>query len=185
MLWSISFQDRYKAKLQQDKDFLDIVKKLAIDENEQVINDYVPRSMESIKTAANGILYNLNDTSDNKKVDTAVEQLVMKVSNDKPMIMISYAHANNEFCDQILAELQKKANIFRIWIDRDHLSSSEDLWEQIALGIKQSSVILFLLSQDYFNSKSCRKEASFAIKRKKFIVPLYIGDPGDCDWLGV
>ncbi|CAF5001280.1 unnamed protein product, partial [Rotaria magnacalcarata] len=64
------------------------------------------------------------------------KQPVFNTGSEKPMIMISYAHANDQFCDKILAELARKANLFSLWIDRDHLSSNEDLWEKIALGIK-------------------------------------------------
>ncbi|CAM4828246.1 unnamed protein product [Rotaria magnacalcarata] len=186
ILWSISFQDHYKTKLQQNEEFFKTVKSLAMDSSETVVvDDYVPSSMESMKKAANGILYNLNETLNDKKVDMTNKQPVFNTGSEKPMIMISYAHANDQFCDKILAELARKANLFSLWIDRDHLSSNEDLWEKIALGIKQSYVVLCLLSQDYFNSKSCRKEASFAVKRKKEIIPIYIGEPGDCDWLDI
>jgi hypothetical protein len=101
------------------------------------------------------------------------------------MVMISYAHDNNPFCDKILTEFEKNHALFDVWIDRDHCSSSEDLWEKIARGIRQSNLVICLLSQDYFNSKSCRKEANFAIQRKKAIIPVYIDEPGDCDWLGM
>ncbi|CAF3332893.1 unnamed protein product [Rotaria socialis] len=182
----IEFRDHYKTKLQQNEEFFKTVKSLAMDSSETVtVDDYVPRSMESMRKAANGILYNLSETLNDKKVDITNKQSVFNTGSEKPMIMISYAHANDQFCDKILAELARKENLFSIWIDRDHLSSNEDLWEKIAHGIKQSYVVLCLLSQDYFNSKSCRKEASFAVKRKKEIIPVYIGEPGDCDWLDI
>ncbi len=184
ILWSISFQDRYKTKLQQNKNLLKIIKSLTMDNGETVVDQYIPRSMESTANAANGILHNLNELSDKKEAPIADTQLVTNSSNEKPIIMISYAHANNSFCDKILAEFKKNQNLFGIWIDRDHCSSSEDLWEKIARGIRQSNLVVCLLSQDYFNSKSCRKEATFAVQRKK-IIPVYIGEPGDCDWLGM
>ncbi|CAF1484293.1 unnamed protein product [Adineta steineri] len=177
ILWSISFQDRYKTKLKQNQDFLTAIKSLAMNDSEKIFNKYVSSSMESAANAANGILYNLGEISDTQLVSNAVSK--------KPTIMISYAHDNNQFCDKILTEFEKKRNLFEIWIDRDHCSSSEDLWEKIARGIGQSKVIVCLLSQEYFNSKSCRKEATFAIKRNKSIIPVYIGEPGDCDWLDI
>ena len=185
ILWSISFQQRYKTKLQQNKELLKIIESLAKDNSEMVVDQYIPRSMESIAKAANGILYNLNEGSDKKEATIVDSHLVSKVSNEKPMVMISYAHDNNPFCDKILDEFGKNRHLFDIWIDRDHCSSSEDLWEKIARGIRQSNLVICLLSQDYFNSKSCRKEASFAVQRKKAIIPVYIGEPGDCDWLGM
>ncbi|CAF1501429.1 unnamed protein product [Adineta steineri] len=186
ILWSISFQDRYKAKLKQNnKDLLETIKSLAMDNDEKIVDRYVPRSMEGMRNAANGILYNLNVISDNKKDAKSDIPIVSNTDNGKPMIMISYAHDNDQFCDKILMELEKSQDLFGIWIDRNHCSSSEDLWEKIARGIGQAKLVVCLLSQDYFNSKSCRKEASFAIKRKKPIVPIYFGEPGDCDWLDI
>jgi len=185
ILWSISFQDRYKTKLQQNKDLLKTIKSLAMDNGQTVVDQYIPRSMESMGKAANGILYNLNEISDSKEAAITDTQLVSNPSNEKPMIMISYAHKNNAFCHKILAEFEKNGNLFKIWIDRDHCTSNEDLWEKIARGIKQSNLVICLLSEDYFNSKSCRKEAAFAVMRKKPIIPVYIGEPGDCDWLGM
>lgn len=141
--------------------------------------------MESMVKAANGILHNLDETLDNKEVVIADVQFTSNAIDGKPMIMISYAHDNNSFCDKILDEFGKNRDLFDIWIDRDHCSSNEDLWEKIARGIKESNLVVCLLSEEYFNSKSCRKEASFAIQRKKAIIPVYIGQPGDCDWLGM
>ncbi|CAF1036107.1 unnamed protein product [Rotaria sp. Silwood1] len=185
ILWSISFQDRYKTKLAQNKNFLKTIHSLAMDNGEETIDEYVPRSMESMPKAANGILYNLKEISDGKKTEISDSQLLSYTSDKKPMIMISYAHGNNLFCDRILIELEKKRSLFEIWIDRDHCTSNEDLWEKIALGIKQSNLVLCLLSQEYYDSKSCRKEATFAIKRQKSIIPVYLGEPGDCDWLDI
>jgi hypothetical protein len=185
IFWSISFQQRYKTKLQQNKDLLKTIKSLAMDNGETVVDQYIPGSMESMTKAANGILYNLNEGSDGKEATTADTQFISNDSSGKPMVMISYAHDNNPFCDKILTEFEKNHALFDVWIDRDHCSSSEDLWEKIARGIRQSNLVICLLSQDYFNSKSCRKEANFAIQRKKAIIPVYIDEPGDCDWLGM
>jgi hypothetical protein len=185
ILWSISFQDRYKTKLQQNKDFLRTIKGLAIDDGRKFVDQYVPRSMESMSNAVNGILYNLNEGSVGEEAAIISDtHLIPTLDNEKPMIMISYSHGNNTFCDKILAEFEKNRKLFEIWIDRDHCSSSDDLWEKIARGITQSQIVVCLLSQEYYNSKSCRKEANFAIRREKSIVPVYIGEPGDCDWLG-
>ncbi|CAF4428617.1 unnamed protein product [Rotaria sp. Silwood2] len=185
ILWSISFQDQYKTKLQQNKNFLKTINTLAMDDTEKVVNEYVPRSIESMTKAANGILYNLQELLGGKKVDIADDQLVPNIGDQIPIIMISYAHANNHFCDNILVEFQERRNLFRIWIDRDHSSTNEDIWEKIALGIKQSRLVVCLLSQEYYNSKSCRKEFKFAVRRNKSILPVYIGEPGECDWLGM
>jgi hypothetical protein len=186
ILWSISFQQRYKTKLQQNEGLLEDTKSFIINNSETVVDQYIPRSMESMAKAANGILFNLSQQIYNiEKPVVPGAHLVFNTSSEKAMVMISYAHDNNPFCDKILAEFEKNRDLFDVWIDRDHCSSSEDLWEKIARGIRQSNLVICLLSQDYFNSKSCRKEASFAVQRKKAIIPVYIDEPGDYDWLGM
>ncbi|CAF1275185.1 unnamed protein product [Adineta ricciae] len=185
ILWSISFQDRYKTKLKQNDKLIEIIKTISLENDEKMADQYVSRSMESPKNASNGILHNLNVTSHKEENVIASLPIASNAGNSKAMIMISYAHDNDRFCDEILKALEKDEHLFRIWIDRDHCSSSEDLWEKIARGIGEANLVVCLLSQDYYNSKSCRKEITFAIKRNKPIVPIYFGEPGDCDWLDI
>lgn len=62
ILWSISFQDRYKPKLQENKDLIKIATSLAENTPEPIsVDQYVPRSMEIMESAANGILYNIEE----------------------------------------------------------------------------------------------------------------------------
>jgi len=64
---------------------------------------------------------------------------------------------------------------------------SEDLWEEIAEAIEKSDVILFLMSKDYQDSKSCRQEVMYAKDSlKKRFIPIYIKkDFVPTGWLGV
>ncbi|CAF1322931.1 unnamed protein product, partial [Rotaria sordida] len=183
ILWSISFHDEYTQTLQNNQTFLKTVEDISKNYSEDATDHYAPRSMESFNKAANSILDNLDETLDNKQPDIIDRSVPAKIENKKPMIMISYSHDDKNFCYEILAELGKKIDLFRIWIDRDYLKSNEDLWEKIARAIKESKIVLLILSQKYYASKSCRNEATYAIKRNKSIIPVYIGEPGDCDWL--
>ncbi|CAF3864531.1 unnamed protein product [Rotaria sp. Silwood1] len=108
ILWSISFQDEYEMNLKKNQDFMKAIRNIASYSSENSIEHYALRSMESVKKSANGILDNLYEIHDSKTNDIADQLLVSDTSNEKPMIMISYAHANNQFCDKILAEIEKK-----------------------------------------------------------------------------
>jgi len=185
ILWSISFQNRYQAELRKNENFLMTIKSLSLDKIESVVDKYVLRSMNNMAQAASGILDNLDELADNEDSNTTDPRLISNSASGKPLIMISYARANDQFCDKILPELEKNKDLFDVWIDRKHFSSNTYIWLEIARAIKQSSLIVLLLSKDYYNSRSCRKEALFAMKRMKSIIPVYIGDPGDCDWLGM
>jgi hypothetical protein len=99
--------------------------------------------------------------------------------------MISYCHDNNLFCNEILDILSTRNDVFDIWIDRTHCQGIIDLWESIANGMEQASIIVCLLSNQYFESKSCRQEFIYATDSlKKRIVPVLIGNFDPKGWLG-
>ncbi|CAF3086092.1 unnamed protein product [Rotaria sp. Silwood2] len=61
ILWSISFQPNYAQELAKDEKLIEIIEKFAENDKDQdIIEQYKPRSMESIKQATNGILHNVN-----------------------------------------------------------------------------------------------------------------------------
>lgn len=59
IMWSISFQDDYQEELKRNTQVIDTIKRLATDERSQLCDQYKPRALQSIKKAADGILYNL------------------------------------------------------------------------------------------------------------------------------
>lgn len=100
--------------------------------------------------------------------------------------MISYCHENNSFCDELLKYLLKLNDKFEIWIDRTHCEGIIDLWESIANGMERSSLILCLLSNQYFQSKSCRQEFIYATDSlKRTIVPILIEHFQPKGWMGL
>jgi hypothetical protein len=80
ILWSISFQQNYAQELIQNKEFIEKIQTFTEDNNEQeILEQYKPRSMEGIKKAAQGILHNLN--IDNNKINEEnplIDHLVSK-----------------------------------------------------------------------------------------------------------
>lgn len=99
--------------------------------------------------------------------------------------MISYCHDNNTFCTSVLSLFRSRNDVFEIWIDRTHCQGAVDLWESIADGMESASIIVCLLSKQYFESKSCRQEFIYATDSlKRRIVPVLIGDFEPKGWLG-
>jgi hypothetical protein len=73
ILWSISFQPNYAQDLIQNSKFIEQIKIFNEDNSEQeIFEQYKPRSMEGIKQAAHGILHNLN--IDINKSDTKLNE---------------------------------------------------------------------------------------------------------------
>ncbi|CAF3133032.1 unnamed protein product [Rotaria sp. Silwood2] len=194
ILWSISFQPHYAQELIGKEKLIDTIQQFTEDNKEQeIVEQYKPRSMEGIKPAANGILHNLNkdkkdDTISNDQInfrDTPVSNST-KETSCKPMIMISYCHADNDFCSQLLHFLATRNDAFDVWIDQTHCQGAADLWELIADGIERSSTVVCLLSGQYFESKSCRQEFIYSVDSlKKKIIPVILENFEPKGWLGI
>ena len=75
IIWSISFQPQYQEELKRNIELIDTIKRLKMNDRSQVFDQYKPRAMQSIKKAADGILYNLHietNFSDRKSPKTTV-----------------------------------------------------------------------------------------------------------------
>ena len=189
IFWSISFQPTYSAELVQQEQFISTIRSFLEHENEQeILDQYKPRSMESVTQAVHGILHNLNldnksEASSQESESAAPAQSTKE--NEKPWIMISYCHGDNAFCTRVLDLFATSKDAFQIWIDRTHCQGANDLWETIAEGMERASVIVCLLSDQYLESKSCRQEFIYAADSlKKTIVPVLQKDFSAKGWLG-
>lgn len=65
IIWSISFQPQYQDELKENKELINTIRRLANDGDSQMIDQYKPRSMQSIKKATDGILFNLHEQTTN------------------------------------------------------------------------------------------------------------------------
>jgi hypothetical protein len=77
-------------------------------------------------------------------------------------------------------------NRLDVWVDFAHCHTG-DLWQEIGEAIEKSHVVLFIMSKDYQDSKSCRQEVMYTkdTLQKRFI-PIYMGkDFIATSWLGV
>ncbi|CAF1688967.1 unnamed protein product, partial [Adineta ricciae] len=62
----------------------------------------------------------------------------------------------------------------------------DDLWELIASGIEHADVILCIISDYYFQSKSCRHELIYATDSlQKIIIPVILEDFKPKGWIGI
>lgn len=183
ILWSISFHEQYQAMLRQNTQLIQTIEKIARNNDTIVTEQYVPRSMQSIKKSADGILFNL--TIELPSVIPTSAAASEPIKKQKPLVMISYCHANNAFCDQILSLLDEKSDLFDIWVDKRFCQTSDDVWALIAKGIKEAQLIISIVSKEYMESKACRQEVIYAKDRlNKRFLPVYLEKPDVQDWLG-
>ncbi|CAF3955055.1 unnamed protein product [Rotaria sp. Silwood2] len=191
ILWSISFHDEYIEELKSNSKLLITIKSLANDHGEAWVDQYVSKHMSSVSKAASGILWNLDENNPARTVRTiTVPETKKELPSDinitnRMRVMVSYSHADKEFCHQFVDALQKDDRL-QIWIDFAYCHT-EDFWEEIGQAIEQSNVVLFLMSKDYQDSKSCRQEVMYAKHSlKKRFIPIYIKkDFVATGWLGV
>lgn len=186
ILWSISFQERYKQNLKSaSKEFKKLLEDMVHEPHEKTSpNQYIPQYIEKEQKAAEGLLFNIDESIS----PTAKEVQVASTktdTNSKPHIMISYSHGDTEFCQQLYDEILKKG--YDIWIDFKFLKTG-DLWEKIAAGMKQATIIVCLLSENYYESKSCRLEATYALDKlqseKRSVIPVFLRKHEIPEWLG-
>jgi hypothetical protein len=103
--------------------------------------------------------------------------------------MISYSHSDSTFCRELVEHLSPH---IPVWVDykqaQHGLNHSDDVWEEIAGAMETATVILLIVSKEYYDSKSCRQELSYASDTlKKRIVPVYAPNHQykASGWLGI
>ncbi|CAF0917623.1 unnamed protein product [Rotaria sordida] len=167
LLWSISFHESYHEKFKSNINFMNKLSNLATSSLLYTTTQIkaIPRDTSSIKKAAEGILWNLKFSY----LPTTKEN-----SEQQSHIMISYSHCNSIFCHELVEHL---SNHIPVWVDykQEHSSIySDDLWEEIAGAMETATIIVLIVSKEYYDSKSCRQELSYACDTlKKRIVPVY------------
>jgi len=185
ILWSISFHDRYKNELIKIAELIKTLEKFrATGLTDKVLaNSFIPHHMSSLTKAIHGIWENLFPSPPPKpqiRPETLSKSIVPIRS-----LMISYSHVNINFCRQLYDKLSEDRSL-SVWVDFNNCKS-RDLWEEIAHAIEQTDYVVFLMSKDYFNSKSCRQEVAYVTDTlKKDFIPVYIdADYKATGWLGI
>ena len=168
LFWSISFHEAYHDQFKSNANLMQTLSNFATS-SLLYVNTHVntiPRDMVSLKKAAESILWNLKSSRVARTKDR---------SGNHSHIMISYSHSNSAFCHELVDHLSKHVPV---WVDyqQEHHGShhSDDLWEEIAAAMEMATVIVLVVSKEYYDSKSCRQELSYVTDTlKKRIVPVY------------
>ena len=228
IVWSISFHAEYADMLRADSKLIMTVKSFAVDECEDMVEQYVPIHMSSIVQAASGILWNLGEDNPGTTfghvwtffrftgsilahavrpttvTETTASVVTSGHTSNRRQVMVSYSHADSVFCQQLVDALRTGTESlygridlcrqtffsldkrFEVWVDFSYLHT-DDFWEEIGEAIEKADVVLFLMSIDYQNSKSCRQEVMYAKDSlKKRFIPIFVQKEFvPTGWLGV
>ena len=174
LLWSISFHQCYQDRFRANSMLMHTLSNLASSSSSSYSgtkSKSIPRDLCSLKKAAEGIIWNLKSSKPTPLVATPSSEK----SQAQPMAMISYCHSDATFCRELVERLSGHVPV---WVDykqaHDAMAHSDDLWEEIARGMEMATVIVLIVSKEYYDSKSCRQELSYATDTlRKRIVPVY------------
>ena len=117
---------------------------------------YLPKCIDSIQKAAEGILFNIKGSSviglralflvaRSNSINSNSHSGYSKFTG--PNLMISYAEGDNDICTQLYNELAKRNIQFDVCIDWKYCNIDFP-WEHIDRGMDNPNVILCLLSQN-------------------------------------
>lgn len=212
-LLRISTNDEIKSEIYKLKGLESLIKIMQEDENakEQVLCAQVVSNLclnnevkEEIKKDE-GVMKLIEDKTNNsesKEVARSYETLVNSVddklekrlesiktdetkkSNEGQHIMLSYCHSDKKICWN-LNKILKNHN-FKVWIDEENMNDYGNVFDGMASAVEDSILILMCYSEAYKMSPNCQREAQYATKLKKTIIPLRVQPKYSPDgWLGL
>lgn len=86
-------------------------------------------------------------------------------------IFVSYSRKDSAFVRQLTERLHNSR--LNVWIDWEDIPYSSNWWEEISQAVAGASAFVCVLSDDYFNSETCRSELKLAEDNHKRIIPVY------------
>lgn len=89
-------------------------------------------------------------------------------------VFISYSRRDAAFV-QRLTEGMRNARL-DVWIDWEDIPFSSNWWDEISRAVIGASAFVCVLSNDYFESKTCLAELKLAEDSNKRIIPVYYKD---------
>ncbi|XP_069105652.1 uncharacterized protein [Argopecten irradians] len=138
-------------------------------------------SFEKIREIARGTIWTMaNHLRESTVFGPMVQSLFAKKTRGH--IMISYSGEQRQLLLDIKAALEKAQ--FTVWMDVDQMRG--DVYERMAEAVENAAVVLLAMSRSYKMSEYCRREAAYAGKLNKNIIPLKVEKDYDADgWLGI
>ncbi len=152
-----------KSKIKQDEKF----QKEYIAELSSIMDDKI---MIFYLLNRNQLDDGLEDPQKDTIFNKTSQMMKLDIKN-LPNIFISYAHANKEIVHKIADKL--KAN-FNVWIDIDNLKGGDNIDKEKANGIRNSSLFICFISEQYCESNACNMELRLADNLKKKILPVML-----------
>ncbi|CAF4011905.1 unnamed protein product, partial [Rotaria sordida] len=112
----------------------------------------------------------------------AIQSNQRHASISKQHLMISYNWDSQTICKKIYDRLQSDG--YTVWLDVQNMHGC--VYTAMARAVEQSQIILFGMTEKYRHSDNCRKELTYACKKRKRLIPIRLQEKYDPDgWLGL
>ena len=92
---------------------------------------------------------------------------------NKP-IFVSYSRKDKDIVLSFVKDLQNEISDNRIWIDWSGIESGDEFEDRIIKAIDNSSIILFMLSNNSLSSEYAKKEVHYAYNNNKKVIPVVL-----------
>jgi hypothetical protein len=166
IFWSISLRHQCKQELQKNEEFKKLIKEIAEKKEKIEPLQNVPKCIESMQKAAEGILFNIKGplirglralflVARSSSID--INSRSSRSKFEGPNLMISYAQGDNNICTQLYNELAKRNIAIDICIDWKYCNIDFP-WEKTYNDMSNPNVVLCLLSEKYYESSFCQRE---------------------------
>lgn len=101
---------------------------------------------------------------------------------DEPFIFVSYRHNAWPSVYPVIKKLIDSD--YRVWYD-DGIDAGSEWPESIQEHLEKCNVFMPFITNDFCNSKNCRREVVFADESNKFIVPIFMEDAKLTQGMGI
>lgn len=97
-------------------------------------------------------------------------------------VFISYSHNDKKWCDEIKKHLKPSSDKINVWVDHE-LKPGEEWDREIAENLKESDIILYLVSIEFLTSEYIKKELATGYELREDgsakIIPILVSH---CNW---
>ena len=101
--------------------------------------------------------------------------------SEERKVFVSYSRADKDKVLPLVKNLEKSVGT-KFWIDLDGIESTAQFLNVIRQAIKDSQVVLFMLSDNSINGEWTQREIMFAKECGKRVVPVILDGGGLRDW---
>jgi len=96
--------------------------------------------------------------------------LLLKLTQLKPRIFISYSSKDQQFVDQLYLQLNQSG--YPAWLNTESIPKGDHWHDEMTKGLSETNLLILVVSEDAIASKWVREEWTHFLKSQKRVVPI-------------